>query len=133
MQGGVMEIVFLIGRIIFGVYWINAGIHHFTLRKMMVQYAAAKGTPAPEVAVLGTGVLALLGGLSVLLGFRPDIGCGLIALFLIGVTPKIHDFWTIKDPQQRMAEMNNFTKNTALLGAALMILTFPQPWRYGLG
>jgi hypothetical protein len=25
MQGGVMEIVFLIGRFIFGVYWINAG------------------------------------------------------------------------------------------------------------
>jgi putative oxidoreductase len=37
-------------------------------------------------------VLAFAGGLSILLGYRAKIGAWLIALFLIGVTPMMHNF-----------------------------------------
>ena len=43
----------------------------------------------------------------------------------------IHDFWNISDPTQRLGEMINFTKNAALMGAALMMLSLP-PWPYSL-
>lgn len=53
-------------------------------------------------------------------------------LFLLGVTPLMHDFWNFSDPAQRMAEMANFTKNLALLGGALVMFGVPQPWPYSL-
>jgi putative oxidoreductase len=33
----------------------------------------------------------------------------------------MHNFWSVSDPGQRQAEMINFMKNMALLGAALAL------------
>jgi uncharacterized membrane protein YphA (DoxX/SURF4 family) len=62
-----VDIAFLIGRIIAGGYFIMGGFNHFNNLEMMTGYAKSKGTPAPTVAVTGTGVLLLLGGVSLLL------------------------------------------------------------------
>src|SRR5207253_4205707 len=88
----VFDILFLIGRIIVGGYFLMAAFNHFTNTGMMAGYAQSKGTPAPKLAVMGTGVLLLLGGLSFLLGYHPTIGTGLLILFLLGVSFKIHAF-----------------------------------------
>src|SRR5579872_610892 len=45
-----------------------------TFHSPMVQYAQAKGTPAPQLAVEGTGVMLLLGGMSGLLGAYLTVG-----------------------------------------------------------
>lgn len=127
-----MSIVLLIGRIILGGYFLYSGIHHFTSLEYMAGYAKMKGTPAPKAAVAGTGALLILGGLSLLLGALPIIGCILLFIFLLGVSPAIHNFWSVQDPQQRASEMINFTKNMALGGALLMILTIPGPWPLSL-
>jgi putative oxidoreductase len=100
---------------------------------MLSQYAASKHVPAPKLAVTGSGLLVFLGGLSILLGTWPHIGALLIAVFLVGVSPAMHNFWTITEPNQRMAETINFSKNMALLGAALMLMMISQPWVLGLG
>ncbi|MGH9359187.1 MAG: DoxX family membrane protein [Terriglobia bacterium] len=127
-----MNIVLLIGRIILGGYFLYAGTHHFTNLEYMAGYAKMKGTPAPKAAVAGTGVLLVLGGLSLLFGVRPMVGCILLLIFLAGASPMMHDFWKVQDPQQRTGEMINFTKNLALAGAVLMILTIPGPWPLSL-
>ncbi|MGH9396507.1 MAG: DoxX family protein [Terriglobia bacterium] len=125
-----MNVVFLIGRIILGAYFISGGINHFSKLNFMSGYVKAKGAPAPKVAVAGSGVLLILGGLSVLLGVYPLIGCILLIIFLAGVSPVMHAYWKIQDPMARMGEMVNFTKNIALIGALLIILTIPGPWPY---
>lgn len=127
-----MGVVMLIGRIILGGYFLYSGIHHFTSLEYLAGYAKTKGTPAPKVAVAGSGVLLILGGLSLLLGVLPLIGCILLLIFLAGVSPMMHDFWKAQDPQQRVGEMINFTKNLALAGAVLIILTMPGPWPLSL-
>lgn len=128
-----MAIAFLIGRIILGLYYISAGLNHFTKLEMSAGHAASKGVPAPKLAVLGSGVLLLIGGLSMLLGFQPLIGIAAIVLFLIGVTPVMHDFWSHADAQARMNDMIHFTKNLGLLGSTLMFLAIPRPWPFALG
>src|ERR1051326_5578338 len=125
-----MIILFLIGRLILGGYFVMSGIRHFTHFGMMSGYAKSKGTPAPSAAIAGTGILLVSGGLSFLLGVWPFIGGILLVIFLLGVSFKIHDFWAISDPQAKMNEMVNFTKNMALLGAILIIMTYPGPWPY---
>ena len=63
-----MNIAFLIGRIIFGGYWLMASFNHFKNLNYLSEYAKARGTPASKVAVAGTGIILLFGGLSMLLG-----------------------------------------------------------------
>jgi uncharacterized membrane protein YphA (DoxX/SURF4 family) len=128
-----MKMLFLIGRILFGGYFLYSGIHHFSQLSMLSQYAASKNLPAPKLAVAGSGLLVFLGGLSILLGIWPHIGALLIVVFLAGVSPAMHNFWTITEPSQRMAETINFSKNVALLGAALMLLIISEPWVLSLG
>ena len=123
-----MKIPFLLGRIVFGGFFLYNGIHHFLERKSMAQYAKAKNVPAADVAVPATGAALVIGGASILLGIKPKLGALAIIGFLAGVSPSIHNFWAIEDPNQRMNEMINFSKNLALLGAALALMGVKEPW-----
>lgn len=116
------------GRAILGGYFVYNGINHFRNRKTMAQYAASKGVPAPDAAIVIAGALAVAGGLSLLSGAWPKVGAGLITTFILGVTPQMHAFWKEKDPQQRMAETINFTKNIALMGGSCFAAAHPEPW-----
>ncbi|MGH9512062.1 MAG: DoxX family protein [Terriglobales bacterium] len=123
-----MKLPFLLGRAIFGGYFLYGGIHHFTDRKTLSQYAAYKGVPMPDLAVAATGTALILGGTSILLGVKPRLGTAAIIGFLAGVSPVMHDFWHLEDPEKKMGEMVNFTKNVALLGGALALMGVEEPW-----
>jgi putative oxidoreductase len=123
---------FLAGRAIFGGYFVYNGLNHVISRPMLAGYARSKGVPAPDVAVTASGALILAGGLSILTGVWPKVGAGLVSAFLLGVSPQVHAFWREEDPQQRTSEMVNFTKNMALLGAALLVAAHPEPWPWSL-
>ncbi|HET6198875.1 MAG TPA: DoxX family protein [Candidatus Acidoferrales bacterium] len=128
----IFPILFLIGRIIVGGFFLMSGFNHFAKLNMMAGYAKSKGMPAPEVAVGGSGVLLVLGGASMLLGYHPTIGAILLVVFLLAASFGIHNFWTVKDPQAKMAEQINFLKDIALLGFVLMTLLIPRPWPFSL-
>ncbi|RIH86628.1 DoxX [Meiothermus luteus] len=117
-----MEALFWLGRILLGGFFVLNGINHFVQAKQMIPYASSKGVPAPALAVYGTGLMLLVGGLSILTGWYLSLGLWLLVVFLLFVTPWMHNFWAVKEPMQRMGEMVNFMKNTALLGAVLMLL-----------
>jgi uncharacterized membrane protein YphA (DoxX/SURF4 family) len=132
VDSSIHNIAFLIGRIIVGGFFLMNGFNHFAKLNMMTGYAKSKGIPAPAFAVGGSGVLLLLGGLSVFLGYHPTIGVGLLVIFLVGVSFGIHNFWTIQDQQAKIGEMTNFLKNMAILGLLLMTLAIPGPWLMSL-
>ena len=132
-MSGAERAAILAGRLIFGAYFVYNGVRHFRNRDMMEAYAASKGVKWPTVAVLGTGTMLVLGGLSVLTGVRPKIGASLIAGFLLAVSARMHDFWNVEDPQQQMQEFVNFSKNMALVGAACLVAALPEPWPVSLG
>lgn len=113
---------FLIGRIIFGSFFVYGGVHHILDKDKLIPYAAAKNVPMPEAAVMGTGVLLLASGISVILGIKPKLGAAGVAMFLAGVSPSMHNFWTLEDPGQKQNDMIHFMKNVALLGAALALM-----------
>jgi putative oxidoreductase len=123
-----MKATHLIGRILFGGFFLYSGIHHLMRRRELAQYAGAKNVPLPDAAVEATGIMLLIGGGSVLLGLKPKIGTAAIMAFLAGVSPVMHDFWSQEDPQRRQNEMVNFMKNLALLGAALALTGAKEPW-----
>jgi len=128
-----MDYLFLVGRVLYGGFFLVSGLNHFSQLNAMVPYAASKGVPAPKLAVLGSGLLAFLGGLSILLGLWPRAGVLLLAIFLLPVTFGMHNYWADRDPQTRQMNQVQFHKNMALLGAALMLLMIPEPWVLSLG
>jgi putative oxidoreductase len=123
-----MKSTFLLGRLIFGGYFISSGINHFRNRKNLAEYAKAKKVPLANVAVPATGALMLAGGASLILGLKPRYGALAILGFLAAVSPVMHDFWRQEDANQRMSDMINFTKNMGLAGAALAIMSVDEPW-----
>lgn len=118
----------LIGRAVFGGFFLYNGINHFRNRKMMTEYARTRSVPAADVAVIVSGAMIAAGGLSLIAGIRPKIGISLVSGFLVGVTPIMHAFWQREDPQQKMNEMVHFSKNVAMLGGAMLAAAVPEPW-----
>ncbi len=123
-----MKAAFLIGRLVFGGFFLYNGINHVKQHKHLAQYAGLKDVPMPEQAVTISSILLLLGGASVLLGTKPKLGTAAIIAFLASVSPMMHDFWTQKDPSQKQNEMIQFSKNMALLGAAVALMGVKEPW-----
>jgi len=123
-----MMYLFVLGRILFGGYFMMSGYKHFKSLEMLTGYAKGKGIPMPRESVLLTGLMMLLGGLGILLGAFVELSVFLLAVFLIGTLFKMHRYWEVADPTAKMGEQINFFKNLALLGALLMMLAIPMPW-----
>ncbi len=111
--------VVLLGRFLFVLIFLMSGPRHFS--SQVIGYAASQGVPLASILVPLSGVLALVGGLSILLGYRAKIGAWLIALFLVPVTLMLHKFWGISDPMMAQMQMVMFMKNVSMLGGALLI------------
>lgn len=116
-----MDVVFVIGRILFALMFVRSGIGHFQARDVMVGYGKAKNLPAPEIAVPISGLVIIVGGLMVALGLWADIGALLLIIFLIPTAFIMHSYWKETDPQAVAQESIQFFKDIALLGGAIII------------
>jgi putative oxidoreductase len=114
--------VVVLGRFLFALIFLMAGANHFN--KQAIGYAASQGVPLASVAVPLSGVLAIVGGLGILLGYRAKLGAWLIVVFLVPVTLMMHKFWTVQDPMMSQIQMILFMKNVSMLGGALLISQF---------
>ena len=124
---GVKPLVVAAGRLFYVAIFLMSGLTHFTAGP--IAYAAAAGVPFPSLAVPASGVIALAGALSILLGYRARIGAWLLVLFLVPVTLMMHNFWALKDPMVAQMQMAMFMKNLSMLGGALLISQFGAgPW-----
>lgn len=115
-----MQEVLIIGRVLLGVYFMISGINHFRMVKSLSNHAKSKNVPMSEIVVVATGLLLLIGGLSILLWSYLWYGIGLLVIFLFFVTPWMHAFWKVQGVE-RMHQMRYFLGNYAMVGALLII------------
>jgi putative oxidoreductase len=125
------SLLFLLGRILYGGFFVLGGLNHFQHLAMMSGFTASKGVPSAKAGVMTSGMLIIVGGLCVIFGWRVRFGLACIVLFLVPVTLLMHNYWVETDMMQRINQRVNFQKNVALLGAALMMLMIPRPWVFG--
>src|ERR1700745_944493 len=114
--------VVVLGRFLFALIFLFPAPNHFT--KQTIAFSASQGVPLAGIAVPLSGVGAIAGGLSILLGYRAKLGRWLLVLFLIPVTLMLHKFWTVTDPMMAQIQMILFMKNVCMLGGALLISQF---------
>jgi putative oxidoreductase len=84
-------------------------------------YMAAEGVPQPKILLAGAIAFLILGGLSVLLGYKARFGALLLLVFLAAATYYFHDFWKAPAEKQQ-AEMINFMKNLSLMGTMVFLI-----------
>jgi putative oxidoreductase len=114
--------IVLLGRLLFALIFLLSGPNHFS--QQTIALAVAQGVPLASFAVPASGMLAIAGGLSILLGYRAKIGAWLIVLFLLPVTFTMHKFWAVSDAAVAQTQLVMFMKNLAMMGAALLISQF---------
>src|SRR5664279_1726513 len=117
-----MKYLILLGRLFYSAIFIMAGPAHFT--KGDIGYGASQGVPIASIVVPLSGVIALLGGLSILTGYKARYGAWLLVIFLVPVTIVMHNFWAITDPMAKTMQQIMFMKNISMLGAAILITHF---------
>lgn len=117
-----MQLLAVIGRILFSSIFVLASFGHFTADT--IGFASNAGVPMAGLLVPLSGLMAFLGGLSILIGYKARIGAWLIILFLIPVTFTMHKFWGVSDPSVAYMQEIMFMKNISILGGAFLIAYF---------
>jgi putative oxidoreductase len=112
-----MKITTLVGRILYSILFIMSAPGHFSAET--IGYAASQGVPLANLAVPASGILALLGGLSIALGYKARWGALALIAFLVPVTFMMHNFWAVSDPMMHQMQLVMFMKNIGLIGGAL--------------
>jgi putative oxidoreductase len=67
-RSGSREAIVPLGRFLFALIFVLSGLNNFSRQAM--GYAASQGVPLASLLVPLSGILALAGGLSILLGYR---------------------------------------------------------------
>lgn len=122
MSGWERAAAFL-SRILLAQIFIVAGLGKISGFAETQAYMAKYGIPATALFAAATIAVELLGGLSLLLGYKAKLGAGLLFLFLIPVTLIFHTEFS--NPLQRI----QFMKNLAIMGGLLVIAAWgPGPF-----
>ena len=117
----VTEIALIIGRVLFALLFISSGVNHFAQNSAMTSYAKYKKIPMAKISVYVSGLMLVLGGIYIALGFYADLGALLLAIFLIPTAFLMHAFWKESDATAKSNERIAFFKDLSLAGAALII------------
>jgi putative oxidoreductase len=115
-----VDVVFLIGRILFVVPFVLSGLTiHFS--RQGVDAARGYGAPAPQLMVPLSGGVIVVAGLSVALGIWGDLAALVLAAFALAILPIMHAFWKEEDAMTQQGQIVNFIKNVSMAGGALAI------------
>lgn len=105
----------LVGRILLSILFIFAGFGKLTAISATAGWFGSIGLPVPTVTAVVVGLVELLGGLAILVGFQTRIAAIVVALFTLGATVIAHlDF---SDAMQVLM----LQKNLAIAGGLLIL------------
>ena len=111
-----------IGRVLLSAIFILSGVAKLLDFQGTAAYMASKGMTMVPLFLYAAALIQIVGGLSLLLGFKTRFGAALLLLFLVPTTAIFHDFWNYVDPMERQLEMIMFMKNLAIAGGLFYAL-----------
>jgi len=111
----------LAGRIFLSLIFVMSGLSKIGGWSGSAGYMASKGMPMVPLFLAGAILFEVLGGLSVLLGFKAKIGAAALIVFLIPTSFIFHSFWALEGMEQQM-QMIMFMKNLSIMGGLLLVM-----------
>lgn len=117
-----MKFVVLLGRILFSLTFILESFGGSP--KETIAWAAQNGVPMASILIPLAWIVAFLGGLSILLGYKAKIGAWLIALYSLCIAFVITKM-SMRDPAvPAFVPMLILVRHLSTFGAALIIAYF---------
>lgn len=109
------NLVLLVARVLLAAIFVLSGFGKLTNLANTAGYFTHQGLPAPTALAVAVGVVELVGGLAVLLGFRTRIAAWALGLFCVATALVAHtDF-------AQAGQLVNFQKNLAMCGGFLAL------------
>jgi len=118
-----MEIIAIIGKVLFGALFLDAGRSHFQYKDVNVVYARSKGMPLAELGVVVSGLVLIVAPILFILGIWEMAALISLAVFLFLTCILFHNYWQINDPNAKQMDRISFFKNLSLLGMVLVLIT----------
>ncbi len=109
-----------IGRVLFVLLFLPAGIGKITGFAGTVGYINSVGLPAPELATVVALLVEILGSLCLLAGYQTRIASIVLAVFTLVATFFFHNYWAAPADQAFVAQLL-FFKNIAVVGGLLIL------------
>lgn len=111
-----------VARILLALMFVLAGFGKLTGLEGTAGYIASQGLPAPMVLAFASGLLEVVAGLALALGWQARIAAGALAAFTLLATLIFHAFWSFPADQAFMQQLL-FMKNLSIVGALLFIVS----------
>jgi putative oxidoreductase len=113
----------VIGRILLALMFVLAGIGKLTGLEGTAGYIASKGLPAPMVLAVAVGVLELVAGVLLIIGWQARWAALALAVFTVVASVIFHNYWAMPAEQQMMQQLM-FMKNLAVTGGLLIVFAY---------
>lgn len=111
-----------IGRLALAWFFLSDAYMRLAGWTETIQWLQTKNIPSPAVVLFVALAAMILGGLSLLFGFRTKAGALLLFIYAVGSTVLMHDYWTVEDVAARQADYQIFIRNIAIAGGLLLLL-----------
>ncbi len=109
----------LAGRFGLGAIFLVSGLGKLASWSGTVAYAGSQGVPA--ILLAGAVALEVVGGLSLLAGWKTRWGTIALLAFLVPVTLVFHGFWAYQGAEAQLQTIQ-FLKNVSIGGGLLVVL-----------
>jgi putative oxidoreductase len=121
----VQGLIALVGRVLLvAIFLISAIGQDIPNYQAVLEMMRKQNVPVPYPEVLLPGAIAfsILGGVSVLIGYRARLGALLLLVFLVPASYYFHDFWNLPDGKDKMEQTIHFFKNVSIMGAMVFLI-----------
>ena len=112
-----------VARLCLAAVFIFGGAAKIIFYDKTADYMSAHGFTAIPLFLIGAAIAELVGGLSLILGYKTRFGAAILLLFLIPTTLIFHNFWLLSGPEQEIQQIM-FLKNLAIFGGLLYVLSY---------
>lgn len=113
----------VIARILLALMFVLAGIGKLSGLEGTAGYIASKGLPAPMLLAVAAGVVELVAGVLLIIGWQARWAALALAAFTVVATVIFHNYWAMPAAQQ-MTQQLMFMKNLAVTGGLLFVFAF---------
>jgi putative oxidoreductase len=124
------DAILLVARVLLGWLFLANAWSKFANMAGFENYLRNLKAPSPEVLSWLGATVEFLVGIGLIFGIATRYAALLCVLFVIVATALAHRYWEYP-PAQVTAQYNNFLKNIALIGGALLVFV-AGPGRFSL-
>ena len=119
----------LLGRIFVGALFAISGISKILALDGTAGYIASVGLPLPEVLAVLAGIVEIVAGVMLIVGWRIGLAAGALVIFTGLATISFHGPSTWSDPTQQIM----FYKNFAIIGGLLYMMAYGKGEGWSVG